>query len=143
MLTQKIMGYSGQVTVKVDASALAHDGRAGLLCIGNKTIGFGVRDTYGTKLICTDINGTLKALARGDDNVWLRFTYDTHTSTVQPWYSLDGVDFKKAGDPFEIGEGDWKGARFGLFAFTKADDGDNSSVAFDDFVYTTDHISEK
>lgn len=142
MLTQKMMGYSGEVTVKLDCSNLAHDDRAGLLCIGNKTVGLGIRNTYGTMLICTDINGTLKAIARSDNNVWLRFTYDTTKSTVQPWYSLDGVEFKKAGDAFEIGEGDWKGARFGLFALSKSGD-ENSVALFDDFKYVTDHISHK
>lgn len=143
MLTQKMMGYSGEVTVKIDATHLEHDGRAGLLCLGNKTVGFGIRNTYGTMLICTDINGTLKAIAKGDNTVWLRFTYDASTTKVQPWYSLDGKEFKKAGDAFEIGEGDWKGARFGLFAFTKGAAADGSTVAFDDFIYTTDHISDK
>lgn len=141
MLTQKTMGYSGEVTVKADVSKLEHDGRAGLLCIGNKTVGLGVRNTYGTLLICTDINGTIKALSKCDGTVWLRYTYDVPSSTVQPWYSVDGVNFKKGGDPFQIGEGDWKGARFGLYAFTKGEANDNVTVAFDDFTYITDHIS--
>lgn len=143
MLTQKIMGYSGTVTVKVDVSNLAHDGRAGLLCIGNKTVGFGIRNTYGTMLICTDTNNTIKAIARGDNTVWLRFTYDMTTSTVQPWYSLDGEEYKKAGDAFEMSDGDWKGARFGLYAFTKSSTEESTVAIFDDFEYITDHISHK
>lgn len=143
MLTQKIMGYTGEVTVKADVSKLEHNGRAGLLCIGNKTAGIGVRNTYGTNLICTDINNTIKAISKCDGTVWLRYTYDMTTSLVQPWYSTDGKEFKKAGEAFEIGEGDWKGARFGLYAFTKEETNDNVTVAFDDFIYITDHISSQ
>lgn len=143
MLTQKIMGYTGEVTVKVDVSKLTHNGRAGLLCIGNKTVGVGVRNTYGTNLICTDINNTIKAISKCDGTVWLRYTYDMPSSQVQPWYSTDGKEFKKAGEAFEIGEGDWKGARFGLYAFSKDEPDDDVKVAFDDFIYITDHISHQ
>lgn len=143
MLTQKLMGYEGSVTVKLDLSDLAQGAQAGLLCIGNKTAGLSVRNTYGTMLIRTDINNAVKSVSSCDKTVWLRLTYDANASQVQFWYSKNGVDFRKAGDAFEIGEGDWKGARVGLFAFTNAEPDDASVVAFDDFIYTTDHIADK
>lgn len=143
MLTQKTMGYEGEVTVKIDATDLAENGRAGLLLIGNKTIGFGIRNMYGSLVVYTETNGTSKVVTKGVAPMWLRFTYDMHAATVQPWYSTDGVEFKKAGDAYEIGEGDWKGARFGLFAYTTDDENSDSKAVFDDFIYITDHISNR
>lgn len=142
MLTQKMMGYVGEVTVKLDVTNLSADAHAGLLCLGNKTVGFGVSTVSGNKLFVTNIDGHIKPLAKAGDEVWLRFTYDATTGKVQPWSSLDGESFRALGDPFEIGEGDWKGARFGLYAYTTADN-DASTAVFDDFIYTTDHLSHK
>ena len=143
MLTQKMMGYEGEVTVKIDASKMAQNARAGLLLLGNKTIGFGIRNSFGSLVVYSEENGSSKVVAAGKPTMWLRFTYDANTAKVQPWYSTDGVEFKKAGDAFEIGEGDWKGARFGLYAFTTDNENSDSKVVFDDFIYTTDHISNR
>lgn len=143
MLTQKLMGYSGEVTVKLDVTNLAASSYAGLLCLGNKTFGIGIRNVGGTKIFYTDTNASSKTITSGANVVWLRLTYDTHTSTVQPWYSTNGTDFKKTSDTLEIGEGDWKGVRVGIYTYTKSTPDDTSVAVFDDFIYTTDHISHQ
>ena len=143
MLTQKLMGYTGEITVKVDISKLAENSFAGLVCLGNKTFGICVRNIYGSKIIGTETNGSHKVVTSANDVAWLRLTYDAHTSTIQPWYSSDGINFKKTSESIEIGDGDWKGVHIGLYTYTKNAPIDDSVAVFDDFIYTTDHISHQ
>lgn len=54
-------------------------------------------------------------------------------------YSFDGKTFDKAGEPFEMSDGDWKGCRTGIYCYTTDESADSSGVAFFDwFVYDTD-----
>lgn len=143
MLVQKLMGYTGEITVKVDASNLAQNSYAGLVALGNKTFGICIRNVYGSKIIATETNGSHKVVAGASDVAWLRLTYDAHTSTIQPWYSSNGVDFKKTSETIEIGDGDWKGVHVGIYTYTKDEPTESNVAVFDDFIYTTDHISHQ
>lgn len=139
--TQKTMGYKGVATVKIDFSQIKANGRAGLECLGNKFCGAGVMiNSQGSPVLYTDIEGNQKTYINVsnviDRGVYIRLEIDAVQNKHQFYYSLNGTRFTPIGDVFEIGEGDWKGSRVGLYAYTTGTA--EGSAYFDDFTYLCD-----
>ena len=142
--TQKLMGYKGQATVKLDYGDLKVGERAGLECIGNKYVGLEV-ELYesGKYVIQIEKDGSISntRILSGDQSteVWLRLDQDAVDNVFQFSYSLDGKNFTTLGSGFDMGDGDWKGARVGLFCYAKSEGTDEPGCAyFDDFEYLCD-----
>ena len=49
--------------------------------------------------------------------MYLRVTIDAERNRHQFYYSLDGRHYQKAGAPFALRAGYWKGIRHGLFCY--------------------------
>ena len=146
-LTQKIMGYRSRATVKIDFSRLAVGSRCGLECIGNKFMAIGVQAEIvaGQRkdVIYIERDGEVQLVrpvpANADGVVYLRLDIDTPKNEFQFLYGYDGKTFDKAGEPFEMSDGDWKGCRTGIYCYTPDESADASGVAFfASFIYETD-----
>lgn len=132
-LSQKLFGYQGTVTVKLDSRKFTEGCRAGLAVMGS------VMPTLGVKLE----NGRRSLYTAADDGtewtgpvlkaspVYLRFTYDAKSENFQFLYSTDGESFQEVGEPFCSYNANWKGVRPALFAFNAV--GDGGEALFDDF----------
>lgn len=146
-LTQKLMGYSGSATVELDASQFADDSRAGLLVLGNRTFGFGIVKSPAGLIIYTEDNGNIRLLDKAAKKMWLRISYSAPDREFTPAYSFDGKKFTTL-PALSNREGDWKGVRLGLFAYSpllksQASDKKQPEAIFDNFLYITDHIAHK
>lgn len=146
-LTQKIIGFESRATVKIDFSQLAAGSRCGLECIGNKFMAIGVQAEIvaGQRkdVIYIERDGEVQLVrpvpANADGVVYLRLDIDTPRNAFQFMYSFDGKTFDKAGEPFEMCDGDWKGCRTGIYCYTTDESADAPGVAFfDSFIYETD-----
>ena len=75
-----------------------------------------------------------------EGRVYLMYEYDTFTNQHIFSYSVDGKDFKTLGNPYENGEGDWKGIRTGLYNYNvlSGDEYPCGKASFDFFEYLTD-----
>ena len=149
-LTQKVMGYAGIATVKLDYAALKPGQRAGLATIGRAAVAAGVEltetDGHAEPHLYVETNGEATTLdplphpAHGifsslskKGTIWLRLEMDDVENTHQFSYSLDGTTFTPLGDAFEQGEADWKGYRVGLYTYTTGEVG--GTAYFDQFQY--------
>lgn len=145
-LTQKIMGFESRATVKIDFSQLAVGSRCGLECIGNKFMAIGVQAEIvaGQRkdVIYMERDGEVQVVrpvpANADGVVYLRLDVDTPKNEFQLLYSFDGKTFDKAGEPFEMSDGDWKGCRTGIYCYTTDESAAGGPALFDWFVYHTD-----
>lgn len=145
-LTQKIMGFESRATVKIDFSQLAVGSRCGLECIGNKFMAIGVQAEIvaGQRkdVIYMERDGEVQVVrpvpANADGVVYLRLDIDTPRNAFQFMYSFDGKTFDKAGEPFEMCDGDWKGCRTGIYCYTTDESAAGGPALFDWFVYDTD-----
>ena len=127
MLTQKSMGYEGEVTTLVDCSELAPTTFAGLLCMGREFWGIGVSKGG----IFVEHNGQREQVSpKSPRRVWLRLSLNARDNRQQFSYSLDGRHFTTAGAPFAMQQGFWKGIRPGLFCY-----GEGGTAYFDSFEY--------
>lgn len=145
-LTQKIMGFESRATVKIDFSQLAVGSRCGLECIGNKFMAIGVQAEIvaGQRkdVIYMERDGEVQVVrpvpVDADGVVYLRLDIDTPRNAFQFMYSFDGKTFDKAGEPFEMSDGDWKGCRTGIYCYTTDESAAGGPALFDWFVYDTD-----
>ena len=132
---QKLMGYVGNVTVRMDVSDIAEGQYCGLAVMGNVNHTIGVRCADGQKeFFRTSFGGeSPEALSEpfSGKAAWLRFTFDLHNDYFELEYSADGKEFKSLGDKFEIHNGFWKGIRPALFSYNTQQDA--GSASFDDF----------
>jgi len=128
MLTQKTMGYKGEVTVTLDCRGITDGCYAGLFCLGNDFRGIGVSGEG----IYTEFNGQRQSVtSKKPSKLYLRITLDDKNNQHQFFYSNDGKKYQIVGDAFPMGQAYWKGYRIGLFCY-----GDNDGKAsFDDFKY--------
>lgn len=143
-LTQKMMGNHSRATVKLDFASMLAGDRAGLECLGNKFMTLGVYcNSSGDPILYIEDNGSVsskKALKNvGQDHIYLRLDMNAADNKYQYYYSLDGEKYVSVGNSFEMGDGDWKGARSGIYAYTTAaDDSKAGTALFDSFEYTHD-----
>ena len=127
MLTQKSMGYRGEVTTLMDGSDIQAGTYAGLLCIGREYRGIGVCADG----IYLEDNGQREVIMHEKPSlVYLRVSLNVITNQHQFYYSLDGKDYQPAGSSFTMHAGNWKGFRVGLYCY-----GNAGKAQFDDFDY--------
>ena len=126
-ITQKVMGYEGVVTTLLDCSRLTAGTSAGLLCIGRNYHGIGV----GNEGVYIEADGQRTVISpRKPRRIYLRLSLLSESNSHQFEYSLDGKHYVKAGEPFSMRDGNWKGIRTGLFCY-----GNNGTAQFDFFDY--------
>ncbi len=136
--TQKIMGYKGEVTVKLDYQKMADGQRAGLECIGKKYTGAGVLMTAGKASVYFETGGKPQIITSVNSKhhlIYLKLNLDETVNRHFLSYSLDGKTYHPCGDTFSNFNKDWKGVRVGLYSYTTNGTG---KAYFDDFVYHHD-----
>jgi beta-xylosidase len=111
MITQKLVGYSGEATTLLTLNGDAH---SGLLCIGKQFHGVGLC----AEGVYTESNGECTIVHRGHfKKVFLRLTYEVVPNQFQFFYSFDGKHYQPIGEAFSMRSGYWKGVRLGLFCY--------------------------
>ena len=126
-ITQKVMGYEGVVTTLLDCARLTEGTSAGLLCIGRNFHGIGV----GNEGVYVETDGHRTVISpRKPRRIYLRLSLLSESNSHQFEYSLDGKRYVKAGEPFSMRDGYWKGIRTGLFCY-----GNKGTAQFDFFDY--------
>ena len=139
-LTQKIMGYRGTYTVRMDLADLADGQKAGLACMGRENFCLGVHRGPDGRELFFEQNGeilTSENLLKAK-KLWLRLSFDANAGEdgFAFSYSLNGKHFLPFGDAFAAHNGFWKGARVALFSYNTLSDG--GTAWFRDFRYTED-----
>lgn len=136
-LTQKTMGYEGEVTVCLDVSQLASGNLAGLACMGKVNRQIGVqRTSAGTYLYVEDGGREVLRQSVKSKKLWLRLSLNAMTNQYACSYSSDGRTYQAIGTPFAMEFGFWKGVRVGLYCYTTASAPTTGCAYFDDFHYT-------
>ena len=131
-LTQKIMGYRSEAETLIDWSGMKAGDRSGLLCIGKKFIGAGIEmeemEGRSVPVLYMEEDSTVvfrKPLMglKEEAKVYVRLALDTRANRYAYSYSIDGGhSFEPLGEPFEMGDGFWKGVRIGLYSYTLGDE---------------------
>ncbi|MBP3269766.1 MAG: glycoside hydrolase 43 family protein [Bacteroidales bacterium] len=133
-VSQKIMGFEGTYTVTLDLADLSSGQYAGMACMGRENFCAGVRKSGSGQVFSFEKDGeVLSSEAIEAKKVWIRMGYNIEDNVFWFSYSLDGKDFRSAGDTFKANFGYWKGARVALFSYN--DDTTAGTAWFDDFVY--------
>lgn len=132
-LSQKLFGYKGTVTVKLDTRHFEEGCRAGLSVMGSVMPTLGVKLEGGRRsLYLAADDGTESTVqALKGHSAFLRFTYDAPAESFRFYYSPDGKAFQPVGEPFGCYRANWKGVRPAIYSFNVNDDG--GSAVFDDF----------
>ncbi len=132
-LSQKLFGYKGTVTVKLDTRHFEEGCRAGLSVMGSIMPTLGVKLEGGRRsLYLAADDGTESTVqALKGHSAFLRFTYDAPAESFRFYYSPDGKAFQPVGEPFGCYRANWKGVRPAIYSFNVNDDG--GSAVFDDF----------
>ena len=133
-LSQKLMGFAGTYTVKLDASEMADGQFAGLACMGRVNYQAGILVEGGVRSLCLASDaGESARIDLPERDVWLRLSFDIPDNAFRFWYSTDGRRFTPWGEVFPAQFGFWKGARPALFSFNRI--ASAGTARFDDFVY--------
>ena len=135
-LTQKLMGYKGSYTVRLDLADMAEGQKAGLACMGGSNYCLGIRQAPGGRELYFEKEGeVLGALALEASEVWLCLSFDVEDGKNDFCflYSLDGKRFERFGEPFAGQNGYWNGVRPALFSYNTAQSA--GTAWFRDFVY--------
>ena len=132
-LSQKLVGYRGTVTVKLDCSAFTDGCRGGLAVMGSRMATLGVKKEDGkcSFYASVDEESETEGPALKGHTAYLRFTYDAPAECFRFFLSGDGRTFEPIGEAFCSYSAYWKGARPALFAYNVQEDG--GVVVFDDF----------
>lgn len=130
-LSQKLFGYRGTVTVKLDCRQFTEGCRAGLAVMGSVMPTLGVKMEGGKRFFYMDADEPWSGPALKGHAVYLRFTYDATAESFQFFYSANGKTFQPAGKPFGCYSANWKGVRPAIYAYHV--DGDGGVAVFDDF----------
>ncbi len=130
-LTQKLMGYTGRATVKVDMSDMKDGQSAGIACLSKIYRGLGITKKDGVNWIYIEEGGKRSEIAQiAESVVFLRGDFDVTDNRHRLSYSLDGENYIQAGEEFEMRWGDWKGPRVGVYSY-----GADGTAHFDEFEY--------
>ena len=143
LLLQKFPAEEFMVTTKMKftKNPKLQDERAGLIIMGYSYAGIALKSTSdGQSLVCFKTKNANKGNAEVEKNitalkenvVYLRVTIKKG-AICQFSYSLDSKVFTAAGDPFQAEEGQWIGAKAGLFASRKTQINDAGYADFDWF----------
>lgn len=152
-LTQKLMGYRSEATTLLDFSRMKSGDRAGLECIGNKFCSAGIMITAdGIPELYLERNGKITYSSplpsSSGHSIWLRLSADVTNNTFVFSFSADGKHFTTFGEKFEMSDGDWKGVRTGIYAYSLSSSPAASAqtspscALFDFFSYTSDNLTE-
>lgn len=134
-LTQKLMGYKGRASVKMDISGMEEGQRCGLAVMSNRNYLIGVRKNEGrTELYFENTFKVTDSTAFSGKTVYLQLDFDTTADDFHFLYSDNGKDFTAFGDSFKPRFGNWKGARPALYNYNVKEDAGKAS--FDDFTLT-------
>ena len=121
-LTQKVVGYRSTTTTLMQQKGHC---RAGLFISGKLFRGIGLSADG----IFVEVGGKQHIVRKGTfAKVYLRMSIDAERNQHQFYYSTDGKRYKKAGEPFAMRGGYWKGIRTGLFCY-----GQDGQAQFDYF----------
>ncbi|MBR1782095.1 MAG: glycoside hydrolase 43 family protein [Bacteroidales bacterium] len=133
-LSQKLFGYEGTVTVKLDTRRFTEGCRAGLSVMGSVMSALGVKMEGGQRcLYLAADDGTESAVqALKGPSACLRFTYDAVAESFQFYYSTDGKAFQPIGEPFGCYRANWKGVRPALFCYNENEE--SGEAVFDDYL---------
>ena len=135
-LTQKMIGYTGVATVKMDFSDMNEGQVAGLGCLAKVYRGLGVAKKDGRNLLYFEEGGKRREICPISGNqVYLKADLDANNNSHTLSYSLDGKEYHTACEPFEMIWGNWKGPRIGIYSYTSNEDSGAGTVHFDDFEY--------
>lgn len=116
MLTQKIMGLYGVITVELSTKNMGPFQRAGVAILGGQNSEqLFVENRYSERFIGANVGGSICGkVAFDQDSIWLRITINGGQQ-IQFYYSLNGVNYKYFSASGKISSGYWKGARIALF----------------------------
>ena len=135
-LTQKLMGYRGSYTVRMDLEDLDNGQKAGIACVGKEFFCIGVRQAPAGKELFFEKDGeVLAAQAFTASKLWLRLSFDTEVEEdgFSFSFSRDGKRFEPFGEHFAAHFGYWKGARVALYSYNT--DRSGGTAWFRDFRY--------
>ena len=140
-LTQKMMGFTGTITVKLETADLAEGQHSGLAFLGSDEFIIGVRKVDGSTEVYRENGSDEEYTADGSapygaEAIWLRCTYDTASGTGAMSYSSDGKDFTVLGGNVKPSYGWWKGPRPGIFSYNTVENAGEG--VFDEFEYIFD-----
>lgn len=135
MLSQKVMGYSGEVTTEMDLSNFSEGQRAGLFCMGNLFNGIGVLRENGKDYIYFENNGRIENVQRlKTKKIYLRIKLDDLNNEHLRFYSTNGKDFVPCFPHYALKTGSWKGIRIGVYTYNNATN--DGIVHFNSFGYS-------
>lgn len=136
-LVQKTMGYNGEATVRLDCSGMADGQHAGLAAMSDHFHGIGIEKEGKNLYLYVENDGKFTRLDRiKGTTVYLKINLDTTGARHSFHYSMNGKDFRRAGEPFGVKMAYWKGPHIGLYSYNAKTDGGDAS--FDWFRYEYD-----
>ncbi|CAN5398302.1 hypothetical protein BH10PLA1_BH10PLA1_01270 [soil metagenome] len=136
-LTQRCMRASTNVvTVTLDVSGMADGQVAGLCHYSKESSTIGVRRKDGILTVESAHNQSITSgPALMTKKVWFRSTWGADGKSSYA-YSIDGNSFTTFGEAYQLGWGDYRGDRIGIFTFNN--DSDEGYVDIDSFTYRYD-----
>lgn len=133
-ISQKLMGYTGTITVRMDLGHMADGQRCGLGVFCNEDRLIGLECIEGNRRLFFEGGEDITpAIPFSGKRVWLRLDYDVPAGNFQLSWSTNGKDYTPMGTVFHPRFADWKGSRPALFNYNTLSDG--GEVSFDDFTY--------
>ena len=139
-LTQKMMGYQGSYTVRMDLGDLSDGQKAGLACMGRENFCLGVHQTPEGRELFFEKDGVVLDSLRlmKVKKLWFRLSFDVTSGEdgFRFLYSRNGKDFLPFGKAFAAHNGFWKGPRVALYSYQTGPDG--GTAWFRDFRFTED-----
>ena len=144
-ITQKIMGYIGDASVKMDFKELVEGQKAGLCSIGQKDYVIGVHKVNGKNYIYTEQNGEYQQICECPEKkpLYLKISLNVPNNQHKLYYSFDNKTFIPCGKSFSLFSSDWKGARIGLFSYNDDAFQNEGTVYFDWFKYIFDRTNKR
>lgn len=137
ILTQKIMGWQGRISVKLDVSEI-QGACAGLASLGRTFYAVGVTRHEGRLCLYLDDGQSFTCLEDFPvtETLFLGLDYDAEANRFCFTAGPEPDSMQPVGEPFAQRSGYWKGTRVGLFCYhPRANEG---IARFDDFRYVID-----
>lgn len=136
-ITQKVMGYTGDVITQMDATNLVPGQKAGLTSMSNIFNAIGVVNKGGKFFVFFSGNDkSNEEIAITRKVIYFKLILNAIDKNAHFQYSLDNKKYLPIGTDFSIRWGDWKGTRIGLFSYNELSDG--GTAAFNFFHYKFD-----
>ncbi|MBN2533181.1 MAG: glycoside hydrolase 43 family protein [Spirochaetales bacterium] len=136
-LTQRLMGNTGHISIKLDTSFMTHGQTAGIAFTGihqENWIGV-IKSDENLRIKAITSNITWNGPVTGNKIIFFNTDIDINGSTRFS-FSFDNVDFFTLGGNCTLESAFWKGARIGLFTYHH--NGKGGCADFDLFYYNHD-----